>query len=212
MSRRAAGSMLLTLGVAMASVVAHGQGSAPRPGPSSPSLVTTHPTIQAAIDRVSRRSALWRDAAETTRALGRRVVILTPDQVVVPDEAGRLRPFDRTVPAEVSPVVRDGFLVDVVMVVVNLPLIESVHDRHGTLPAEFEADLDRILVHEVYGHAVPYLLAGNLSGRCADPRPGQRAIDACAIRRENAVRAELGLGRRVDAGLQGLTLARRDWR
>jgi hypothetical protein len=30
---------------------------------------------------------------------------------------------------------------------------------------------------------------------------------ACSIRRENAVRAELGLGRRADSGVYSLTLA-----
>jgi hypothetical protein len=70
-------------------------------------------------------------------------------------------------------------------------------------------DLDRILVHEIYGHAVPYLLAGDLSGRCADPQPQERAVDACSIQRENAVRAQLGLGRRVDYGLGDLNLSRR---
>jgi hypothetical protein len=101
--------------------------------------------------------------------------------------------------------------VDEVLVVVNLHLIERLHRRTGSLPAEMNLDLDRILVHEVYGHAVPYLLAGDLSGRCADPLPGQSAADACAIRRENAVRAELGLGRRTDYGMSDLLLARRQW-
>jgi hypothetical protein len=71
---------------------------------------------------------------------------------------------------------------------------------------DFEADLDRILVHEIYGHAVPYLLAGDLSGRCPDPGPNEPARDACSIRRENAVRVELGLGRRGDHGLSSLAL------
>jgi hypothetical protein len=59
----------------------------------------------------------------------------------------------------------------------------------------------------VYGHAVPYLEAGHLSGRCADPEPGQPATQSCAIQRENVVRAELRLGRRTDAALGGLILA-----
>jgi hypothetical protein len=32
----------------------------------------------------------------------------------------------------------------------------------------------------------------------ADPAPGQRATSACAIKRENLIRKELGLGRPVD--------------
>jgi hypothetical protein len=95
-----------------------------------------------------------------------------------------------------------------VFVVVNLDLIDRAHAARNSLPAERDADLDRVLVHEVYGHAFPYLLAGNLSGRCADPIAGERAVDACSIRRENAVRAELGLGRRTDYGVAGLSLSR----
>ena len=93
------------------------------------------------------------------------------------------------------------------VIVVNLRLVQDTHDARLSVPRDFEADLDRILVHEIYGHAVPYLLAGNLSGRCADPKKGESASDACAIRRENAVRAELGLGRRDDHGLYSLALA-----
>jgi hypothetical protein len=63
-------------------------------------------------------------------------------------------------------------------------------------------------VHEVYGHALPYVVVGDVAGRCADPGKDERATDACAIRRENAVRAELGLGRRSDPGLLSLALAR----
>jgi hypothetical protein len=92
---------------------------------------------------------------------------------------------------------------------VNLRLVRQTHDARMSVPREFEADLDRILVHEVYGHAVPYLLAGNLSGRCADPAPQEPAGDACSIRRENAVRSELGLGRRDDHGVFSLRLAMR---
>jgi hypothetical protein len=98
--------------------------------------------------------------------------------------------------------------VSLVIVVVNLPLLEEVHRRSYSPLVELYWDLDRILVHEIYGHALPYLLAGDLSGRCPDPAPGQKASDACSIRRENAVRAELGLSRRTGYGLD-LVLARR---
>ncbi|MGE3191220.1 MAG: hypothetical protein AB7N90_16175, partial [Vicinamibacterales bacterium] len=157
-------------------------------------------------------SRLWQAAVQAIRASGRRAVVLTPDQVVVSEAAdGRDgRPFDEGVIAEVAPVPGHGRRVDVVLVVVNVGLLEQAHASRGSLPGEFDADLDRVLVHEIYGHAVPYLLAGDLSGRCADPGPRDRPADACAIRRENAVRAELRLGRRVDVGLEGLALARRE--
>jgi hypothetical protein len=115
--------------------------------------------------------------------------------------------FDPSALAEAIPIIGKGAQIDVVVIVVNLRLVQKTHDARLSVPREFEADLDRILVHEIYGHAVPYLLAGNLSGRCADPQRGESASAACSIRRENAVRAELGLGRREDQGLSSLAMA-----
>jgi hypothetical protein len=177
---------------------------------SSP-VQTRNPTLQASLDRIAKRSTLWRSALESIREAGRRALVLTPDQVVATGgaTAERGERFDDTFLAEVAPVTGPDGRVDVVLVVVNLALLQERHERLQLLPIEFDLDLDRILIHEVYGHAVPYLLAGRLSGRCPDPQPGTRAVDACSISRENAVRAELGLGRRVDYGLDGLNLARR---
>jgi hypothetical protein len=110
--------------------------------------------------------------------------------------------------AEVQPLAEFETRVDAVVVVINVALLESMLGSSDT-PADFDDDLDRVVAHEVYGHAIPYLLAGDLSGRCADPAAGERAEDACAIKRENEIRAELRLGERRDYGLNGLSLARR---
>jgi len=173
-------------------------------------LLTSNPTLQASLERIARGSSLWREAFEALRGTRRTVLVLTPDQVVVADtpdgETGR--PFDPAVLAAVAPIPRQDSQVREVLVVVNLPLIQEIHDRRRSLAIELDMDVDRILVHEVYGHALPYLLAGDLSGRCADPAPGQPASEACSVRRENAVRAELRLGRRTEYGLDGLWLAR----
>jgi hypothetical protein len=60
------------------------------------------------------------------------------------------------------------------------------------------------------GHVpAPYVLAGHLAGKCADPLPKQRATDACAIKRENEIRSELRLGQRREYGLDGLAMTRR---
>jgi hypothetical protein len=138
------------------------------------------------------------------------VLVGTPDDVHAGAWYGprARRTFDPTVLAEVVPLLRQDLRIPVVVVVVNMPLILHVYAERASVARDFEADLDRIIVHEVYGHAIPLLLAGDLSGRCPDPRPGERATDACSIRRENAVRAELGLGIRTDDGLSSLTLAR----
>ena len=179
--------------------------------PGQGPLLTRHTLLKDSLDRLARGSALWRGAIDVVGQQGRRVILLTPDEV---DATGARAArgatvLDPGVLAEVLPVTRGGSRVDTVVVVIDLQLIEAAHARRLSLPGELQADLDRVLAHEVYGHALPYLLAGDLSGRCPDPAPGQPAAEACAIQRENAVRAELRLGRRTDAGLGGLLLA---WR
>jgi hypothetical protein len=169
-------------------------------------VLATHRLLQDSLDRLSRGSALWRHGLEDVRQSGRWALVLTPDDLAR-IHPGRVDTPEPGVLAEVVPITRGGTAVHAVLVVVNVPLIERMHERRGSLPGELHADLDRILAHEVYGHAVPYLLAGDLSGRCPDPAPFERASDACAIQRENAVRAELGLGRRTDAGVGGLLIA-----
>lgn len=93
------------------------------------------------------------------------------------------------------------------VVAVNIELMQ----RLSGLPvrsAQFEDALDRIIAHEVFGHAIPLLQAGHLAGNCGDPTPRQRATDACAIKRENQIR-ELRLGQRFDYGREGLAMTRR---
>jgi hypothetical protein len=180
----------------------------PTPSVRSP-LLTTNRTFLASLNRISRGSSLWREAIEAVGQARRRVLVVTPEEVQITD-ASRERQrdgFDSGILAEAIPIVAENSQVRVVVVVVNLRLVRQAHDDRLSVPREFEADLDRVLVHEVYGHAVPYLLAGDMSGRCADPKKGENPSEACSIRRENAVRSELGLGRRDDGGLSSLTLA-----
>lgn len=197
-----AGTLCLALTLTFVAERAHAQ--------TSP-IETAHSTFQASLERIAKGSALWREALDAVRATGRRVVVVTPDQVRVAAEQHGARDdgFDETLLAEALPLVGTNARVDVVVVVVNLALLEARYRERPLLPIELDMDLDRILVHEIYGHAVPYLLAGNLSGRCADPHQHERAVDACSILRENAVRAELRLGRRVEYGLDGLNLSRK---
>ena len=178
--------------------------------PARPVVASSHPAIQASLDRIARGSALWRHAVQSLESTRRTATILTADQVSVADTTDRQtrRRFDAAVLAEVAPIPGPDDRVDTVVVVVNLTLLEETHRARGSQPWELHDDLDRILIHEVYGHALPYLLVGDVSGRCADPQRDERPEHACAIQRENAVRAELGLGRRRDAGLDGLALTR----
>jgi hypothetical protein len=170
-------------------------------------FLTADPALQASLDRIFRGSALWREAVDAVARTGRHVVLVTPDTNVAALVKADRRAFDPDVLAEAVPLMDGDQRIHVVLVFVNLPLLTAIHDAGLSVPVQFEADLDRILVHELYGHSVPYLLAGDQSGRCADPQRGERASESCSIRRENAVRAELGLGRRGDAGLSSLTLA-----
>ena len=171
-------------------------------------IVANSSELTDSLERLHFGSAAWRDAVAALSATGRRAIVVTPDRVRVRDPKGRgERPFDDDLLAEVQPLADEEGRVQVVVVVVNVPLLDEMHATG--VRAEFEQDLDRILAHEVYGHAIPYLLAGSLSGRCADPAPGQRATEACAIKRENQIRSELGLGLRREYGLAGLAIARR---
>lgn len=172
-----------------------------------PPLVVEHPILAKSVARLYAGSPRWREALHAVADTGRRVVVITPDKVRVQDASGVETPFDPDVIAEVQPIADDWSRVETVVVVINVPLLDRLY-TDATMQ-DLEADVDRILAHEIYGHAVPYLLAGHMSGKCADPLPGQRATDACAIKRENAVRNELRLGERRDAGLGGLTLSRR---
>jgi hypothetical protein len=171
-------------------------------------LTTDTPALQASLNRLFARSAAWRDAVDQLSQTGRRAYIVTPNRVrMIDPRTRRPTPFDADTLAEVLPVADEELRVEVVVVVVNLPLLEKMHREQGLI-VDLEGDLDRILAHEVFGHAVPYLLAGHMSGRCPDPLPDQRAAESCVIGRENRVRAEMGFGHRTEYGLDGLALVR----
>lgn len=184
--------------------------SADKPVTHPPSaVITNNPILQHSLNRLFTRSESWRHAVRQIETLGRRAVVVTPRNVRVKDpSSGKMRAFDDDVIAEVQPLAEHETRVDAVVVVINVALLERMQGEFSTM-GDFEDDLDRVLAHEVYGHAFPYLIAGDLSGKCADPADGQRPEDSCAIQRENVIRAELNLGKRKDAGVGGLTLARR---
>jgi hypothetical protein len=173
-------------------------------------VLTPDAVLHAGLRRIFRGSPTWREAMDAVRKTGRRALVVTPDDPILESvRSGKDRDrFDSGAMGEVVPAVDGASQVSLVLVIVNVPVVKRLHDAQMSPRRDFEADLDRILVHEIYGHAIPYLLAGSLSGRCPDPRDGERATDACSIRRENVVRAQLGLGVRTDSGLSSLSLAR----
>lgn len=163
-------------------------------------LAVSHPVLAASVERLAAGSASWREALDAVSGTGRRTIITTTDKAE--------RGFDLDQLAQALPILDDQQRVSEVVVAVNLELMQ----RMSGLPVkavQFEDDLDRIIAHEVFGHAIPLLLAGQMAGHCADPVRGQRATDACAIKRENQIRKELKLGLRFDYGREGLALARR---
>jgi len=216
MSRTVACVTLTVLGALAVPEIPAAQGPAELPlsGGGTP-LIASDGILRDRLTHIARRSASWREDVARLVGTGRRVFVLTPAQVVVAEAVDdtNISAFDPTLVAAAAPVPGPDSAVRTVLVVVNLALIEELHQRLGSLPAQFLADLDQVLVHEIYGHALPYLLAGDLSGRCPDPQPGQHASEACSIQRENTVREELRLRRRNGYGLEGLALARsgRDW-
>lgn len=162
-------------------------------------LAVWNPVIAASLERIAAASPSWRGAVEAVAATRRHAIITTSDKI---------RGADLNALAQVQPVAVDGSRVDMVVVMVNLELLQRLSRLPVSAP-DFEDDLDRILAHEVYGHAIPFLLAGTLAGNCADPAVGQSAVASCAVQRENVIRKELRLGQRVEYGRDSLALAQR---
>jgi hypothetical protein len=74
--------------------------------------------------------------------------------------------------------------------------LRSQASRHPSRPdamTEFEAAVDAILIHEIWGHLIPVVLAGSPHARCPDPLPGQADLASCVLQRENELRQEIGL-------------------
>jgi len=175
----------------------------------TPALLSTHPRLRDALDRIMERSEAFRREVLRVAALGRRVIVVTSEQVPVQNpETAAGHAFDDSQLAAAFPIAGPDSGIGAVIVVLNLALLERLGRELLLDGRELDADIDRVLIHEVYAHAVPWLLEGR-AGICPDPAPGQRAAEACSIRRENEVRAEAGLGLRTDYGLASLTLGRR---
>jgi hypothetical protein len=167
--------------------------------PAGP-LSVSHPVLVASVQRLTTESASWRQALGAVAATGRTAVVITPDQINTPIAASTL--------AQVFPLSDEHARVDTVLVVINVDLLSKLSGLSVTA-MDFEDDVDRIVAHEIYGHAIPFLLAGTLAGKCADPVAGQSPAASCVIQRENVIRREMRLGERVDYTRESLALARR---
>jgi hypothetical protein len=192
--------MNFTAGVVLAAAVLAAPLSVSAQESTEGPIQAWHPVLAASIERLSAESPSFRDALKAVTATGRRAVLITPDKFDGAFEAGTL--------AQAEPIGSDRSRVDYVLVVVNLELLQRLSGLPMTA-IDFEDDVDRILAHEVYGHAVPYLLAGTPTAKCADPAIGQSAAASCAVQRENVIRREMRLGQRIEYGRDSLALARR---
>jgi hypothetical protein len=162
--------------------------------------------LESRTQELARRSPTWRAGMDSLRATGFWVVVGTPAEIraTVPGlEAYSARHLGEVVP------VRDatGRLVGAV-VTVDVDLVRRLSAQAGLTEAEMDGDVDRILIHELYGHVLPLAWTREIPGGCPDPAPGEPATSSCAILRENLIRTELGLEPRLAYDLSGLNLGR----
>ncbi len=191
---------LLTAGIVMATLFAAPWIVSAQEAADGP-LVVWNPVLAASVQRLEAESRSWRDAIAAVKATGRRALLVTSDQA-----KGSIDPATL---AQLLPISDLPSRVDSVLIVVNLELLQKLSGL-SVRDVDFEDDVDRIVAHEVYGHAIPLLLSGTMAGNCADPVSGQSAIASCAIQRENVIRRETRLGQRADYGRESLALARRN--
>ena len=139
-------------------------------------LQVSHPILAASVERLASESPSWRTAIDAVAATGRQAFLVTPDR-------WNKTAFDSETLAQVFPFADDQSRVDTIVVVVNLELLRKLSGLPVTA-VDFEDDVDRIIAHEVYGHAIPFLLAGAMSRRRAPTRPSARARSPPARFRE----------------------------
>ena len=168
---------------------------------SNSRLEILDPFLATRIQLLEERSPQLRAAMDAARAGPIPVVIGTPVQVQerlggqlnLAKEIGneRIGEFRARRPDPELPEI------DLVVIRVDLTALHRAAKRRligGT--AWLERTTDAIVIHELWGHAVPVLAAGSITGRCPDPRPGEVEAESCVMRRESVLRAELGLSPR----------------
>jgi hypothetical protein len=155
---------------------------------------------------LAERSSTWRAALDSLRENGLAVLVGTPSDI-----RARIPSLSEYQPDHVGEVVPirngEGEIVAAV-VAIDLPRLERLY-RGSDLPlSAFHADIDRVLIHEIYGHVVPLAASRTIEGGCPDPRPGEPATSSCAIERENRIRRELGMEKRTTYDILGLVIGR----
>jgi hypothetical protein len=162
------------------------------------------PLLHQRVLGLTHRSATWRAGLDSLRATGFRVVVASPEQVRA--ELPGMASYDALHLGEVVPL-RDaeGGIVGAV-VTIDLPRLRALAAQARVREEVLLGDVDRILIHEIYGHVLPLAETRRISGGCPDPGPSDPPTSSCAIVRENRIRVELGLPERLTYDLRGLAL------
>ncbi|MBI4519660.1 MAG: hypothetical protein HY701_02390, partial [Gemmatimonadetes bacterium] len=143
---------------------------------------------------LAKRSPTWRAAMDSLAATGFQVLVMDAGQA--PRILPALRDYEPDHVGEVIPLRNPLGAMIGAAVTVDLARLRRLVDTAALPRRVLEMDIDRILIHELYGHVLPLARARRLEGGCPDPAPGEPASSSCAIERENVIRAELGMERR----------------
>jgi hypothetical protein len=173
----------------------------------SAAILSTQPRLVALVNRLLVRSRTFAREAARVAARGRHITVVARREV--PWNAlkrdGEVRYVDGSAAVALPLSDNDG-KVRTFLVVIDYSMLGRLFRKQSLHEQDVETDLTRLLIHEIYGHAMPWLLNGRAGG-CFDPAPGQLPVSACSIRRENRIRKELGLGPRTDFGLDSFAMA-----
>lgn len=202
---RAVVLMSVVVPLGCGTVAAQPDGEAAGAGKAA-ELRAVDPLLSKRLAALEARSPTWRAALDTLRATGFEVLVARPEQVG--ERIPRLSGYRATHLGEVIPLRKAGGVLRGAVVTVDVARLEKLADRVGLPRSVLEEDVDRILIHELYGHVVPLAVARRISGGCPDPAPGEPVLSSCAITRENRIRRELGLELRTAYDLRGLAIGR----
>lgn len=141
------------------------------------------PYLSDQISWLELRSPTFRTEMRGLRSRGFPLVIGTPETLGVeadPDEVG----------ATWYLMDDDMEVLQAVVVSVDLAYFRRAYQYFPGRRDIIQREVVATLIHELHGHVAPRILDGIL---CDDPRRGDPGLDSCVMRRENALRREVGL-------------------
>jgi hypothetical protein len=182
-------------------------GALPAPAATHGAVVVTDAMLAEGMAQLAAGSATWRAALDTLAAENFAVLVATPEEArrvfaeAALGGAGELGAVG---------VLRDaGGRIAGAVVLIDVPRLRRLCLKANEPLATLQGDVQRLLIHELYGHVVPLARSRTEAGGCPDPGPGEPAASSCAIVRENRIRAEMGLEPRRSYDLSGLAIGRR---